>query len=63
MPELPDPTLTYTDPPRPEAADPEPIYNPPLLPLLLDPLLNTNSPLVPDPPAFDVLIEIVPLDV
>ena len=59
----PDPTLTYTEPPRPELAVPDPINREPLLPDVAMPVLSTNTPLTPAVPAFTVCIRSAPLDV
>jgi len=75
MPEVPDPAVKYTDPPRPLAgpdpiynepehpllAYPEPIFSAPLLPSAADPELRTIVPLTPPTPESAVLNNIAPL--
>jgi hypothetical protein len=51
---FPDPTVIYTDPPRPEDAIPVPRYISPLLPEVLTPELKIKRPLTPDVPASNV---------
>jgi hypothetical protein len=57
------PTPIWTVPPFPPVAGPEPINTDPVVPELDVPELNVRRPLTPFVPAFEVRIEIEPLDV